>query len=110
MLNFSGFSWQRPEANFQLYVNRQLSPDLFSSKWIVHDTFLVGVEASTLLTNMREQDMIDLSDEAIGAFAGLSFVREYKYSHFASTFLEGLQADYSKLFLSFIEVHAYPYA
>ncbi|MEX1100030.1 MAG: hypothetical protein WEB87_06365, partial [Bacteriovoracaceae bacterium] len=101
VLNFSGFSWHKPLANFQLYVNRQLAPDLFSDRWIVHDTFVVGVDASTLLTNLKEEDLIDISDEGIGAFAGVSFLRKYHYYHFAGTFLEGLQADYSKLFLSF---------
>lgn len=101
VLNFSGFTWQRPFANFRLYVHRQLAPDLFSDLWIVHDTLVVGIDASTLLTNLKDADLIDIAEEGIGAFAGVGFTREYQYYHFADTFLDGLQKDYSKLFLSF---------
>lgn len=101
VLNFSGFTWQKPFANFQLYVNRQLAPDLWSDRWIIHDQLVINIDASTLLTNMKNAQLIDITETAIGAFAGISFSREYKYSHFANSFIEGLQADYSKLFLSF---------
>jgi len=100
-LNFSGFTWRKPLANFTLYANRELAPDLFEDRWIVHDTFVIGVDASTYLTNLKEEDLIDISDEGIGAFAGISFHRVYHYYHFSDTFLSGLQSDFSKLFLSF---------
>ncbi|MCO4755074.1 MAG: hypothetical protein KC478_11375 [Bacteriovoracaceae bacterium] len=101
VLNFSGFTWKKPFANFKLYVNRQLSQDLYSDGWIVHDKLVIGIDASTLLTNLQQEDLIEIDKEGIGAFAGVSFIREYQYNHKASTFLEGLQSDYSKLFLSF---------
>ncbi|MBC74954.1 MAG: hypothetical protein CME64_02975 [Halobacteriovoraceae bacterium] len=100
VLNFSGFTWNKPFANFRLYVNRQLSPDLNDS-WLVHDTFIISIDATTLLTNLKEADLIEIGEDGIAAFAGVSFLREYKYSHVASTFLEGLQSDYSKLFMAF---------
>ena len=100
VLNFSGFTWNKPFANFRLYVNRQLSPDLNDS-WLVHDTFVVAIDATTLLSNLKEADLIEIAEEGIAAFAGVSFLREYKYTHVAKTFLEGLQSDYSKLFLAF---------
>jgi hypothetical protein len=105
--NFSGFSWHKPQTNFQLYANRELAPDLFSERWIVHDTFVIKIEASSLITNMRELDLIEITDEGISAFAGMQFQRTYHYWHFAETFLKGLQADYSKLFLSFLYFNAH---
>jgi hypothetical protein len=101
VLNFSGFSWLKPYANFQLYANRELAPDLFSGRWIVHDKFVLGVDATTLITNLKEGDLIDIDEDDIGAFAGVSFQRVYHYYHFADTYFKGLTADYSKLFLSF---------
>lgn len=101
VMNFSGFTWQKPFANFGLWGNREIAPDLFSDRWIVHDTLLVSVSASTLLTNLKAEDLIDIDEDAIGAFAGISFQRTYHYYHFSETFLKGLTADYSKLFLSF---------
>lgn len=106
VLNFSGFTWLKPYANFQLYANRELAPDLFSGRWIVHDTFVLGVDATTLITNLRDSDLIDIDDDGIGAFAGVSFQRVYHYYHFADTYLNGLTADYSKLFLSFTKFNA----
>jgi hypothetical protein len=107
ILNFSGFTWQKPLANMGLFINRELAPDLFSDRWIVHDTLLIRVSASTLLTNLRAADLIDISDEGIGAFAGITFQRTYRYYHFAETFLAGLTADYSKLFLSFTKFNTH---
>ena len=106
VLNFSGFTWLKPYANFQLYANRELAPDLFSGRWIVHDTFVLGVDATTLITNLKESDLIDIDDDGIGAFAGVSFQRVYHYYHFADSYLKGLTADYSKLFLSFTKFNA----
>lgn len=101
VLNFSGFTWHKPLANFQLYVNRQLAKDVDTDDWIVHDSLYVAIDASTLLTNIKDENLMDISEDTIGAFAGISFVREYKYSHFAPTYLKGLVSDFSKLFLSF---------
>lgn len=101
VMNFSGFTWNKPFANFGLWANREIAPDLFSERWIVHDTLLVSVSASTLLTNLKAEDLIDIDEDTIGAFAGISFQRTYHYYHFSETFLKGLVADYSKLFLSF---------
>ena len=99
--NFSGFSWHRPQANFQLYANRELAPDLFTNRWIVHDTLVIKIEASSLISNMRDLDLIEITDEGISAFAGMEFQRTYHYWHFAETFIAGLQADYTKLFFNF---------
>lgn len=101
VVNFSGFTWQKPFANFKLYANRELAPDLFEDRWIVHDSLTIAISASTLLSNMRDLDLIDIDDSAIAAFAGIGFSRTYHYYHFASSWSEGLQADYSKLFMAF---------
>lgn len=101
LLNFSGFTYQKPMGNFTLGVNREIVPDLFSSNYIVHDVFVIGIDATTFLTNMKEAELIDIPDSSIGAFAGISFYRTYHYYHFAATYIEGLTKDYSKLFLPF---------
>lgn len=102
VLNYSGFQWQRPFANFRMYVDRQVTMEL-GGAWIVHDNFIIEVDASTMLTSLKEADLIDITEDQIGAFAGISFRREYRYNHLAPTFLAGLQADYSKLFLPFLK-------
>lgn len=99
--NFSGFTWYKPMLNYNISANREVAPDLESDKWIVHDTFTIYINASTLLKNFRDQDLIEITDTAIGAFAGVTFTRRYHYYHFAKDYLDGISKDYSKLFLSF---------
>lgn len=101
-VNHSGFTWQKPMGNFAIYVNRQLAPDLFDdTNWVVTDTLTIHVDATTFLTNMKQNGLIDISTKQLAAFAGIQFKREYRYAHFASSFEEGLQKDYTNLFLSF---------
>lgn len=101
VLNFSGFSWYKPMANFEIMANREISPELYSDKWIVHDTFTIYIDAATLLTNLRSEGTIEITDKALALFVGLNFTRKYHYYHFASTYENGLTSDFSKLFLLF---------
>ena len=101
VLNFSGFTWYRPMINYDIKVDRNLAPHFNSDIWIVRDKFHIYIEAASLLTNLKENDLIEVSDETIGAFAGITFKRTYQYTHFATSYLEGLTSDYSKLFMSF---------
>ncbi len=102
--NFSGFTWEKPMGNFHIGVNRQLAPDLFDDvRWIVTDTFVVRVDATTYLNRLNDGEMIDMSEQQIRAFAGLSFQRTYRYEHFADSFFKGLTSDFSKLFMSFLK-------
>lgn len=101
VLNFSGFSWYKPMANFEIRANRELSPEIYSDKWIVHDSFTIYIDAATLLTNLRSEGTIEITDKALALFVGLNFTRKYHYFHFASTYEKGLTSDFSKLFLSF---------
>lgn len=100
--NFSGLSWHRPQSNFLLHANREISPDLMSDNWIVHDTLIITIDASTLLTNMKDLDLIDINDELIALYAGMGFQRTYHFWHFADSYINGLTSDYRKLFLNFL--------
>jgi hypothetical protein len=101
--NFSGFSWEKPAGSFSIGVNRQLSPDLFNSeRWIVHDTLVVNVNAATFLNRLADADLIDIDAGVISAYAGVSFQRVYTTYHFAGSYIQGLTADFKKLFLPFL--------
>lgn len=105
IVNFSGFSWHKPMLNYDIYVNRELAPDLMSDQWIVQDSFTIFIEAATLLSNLQKQNLIQISDAKLGAFAGLTFKRTYTYNHFAKSYKEGLTSDFSTLFLGFKQYH-----
>jgi hypothetical protein len=101
--NFSGFTWYKPMLNYHVSANREIAPELFSDKWIVHDSFTIFIDAASLLTNLRDGQIIDITDEALELFVGVSFQRKYHYFHYADTYLEGLTSDYSKLLMSFLK-------
>lgn len=99
--NFSGFSWQKPFGVVHVYVDRQVTPNLFGTNWLIQDTFTFYIEATTFLEKLAEEGLSQMSATEIGAFAGITFTRLYTYYHYANSYQEGLQADYGKLFLSF---------
>ncbi len=99
--NYSGFSWQRPFGVVQVYADRQVTPNLFGSNWLIQDTFTFEIEASTFLEKLNQAGLSEMSDTEIQAFAGVSFRRVYTYYHYANSYQDGLGADFSKLFLLF---------
>lgn len=99
--NFSGFSWQKPFGVVHVYVDRQVTPNLFGTNWLIQDTFNFYIEATTFLERLNEEGLSNMSATEIAAFAGITFSRVYTYYHYANSYQEGLQADYGKLFLSF---------
>ncbi|MDP7319824.1 MAG: hypothetical protein QF441_04410 [Bacteriovoracaceae bacterium] len=103
VLNFSGFTWHKPMLNYDVTANREIAPELFTDRWIVHDTFTIFVEAATLLSKLKQKNLLEVSKSQIGAFAGVTFTRKYHHYHFADTYLKGLKSDFSKLFLSFLK-------
>lgn len=100
--NFSGFSWQKPFGVIQVYTDRQVTPNLFGSNWLVQDTFVFDIEASTFLEKLAESGLVNMNAEEIGAFAGITFKRVYTYYHYANSYQEGLSANFAKLFLPFV--------
>jgi hypothetical protein len=101
--NFSGFSWQKPYGVVNVHADRQVASNLFGSNWLIQDTFTFDIEASTFLKKTNEAGITDMSQDEIGAFAGITFRRVYTYYHYADSYHQGLQADFSKLFLPFIK-------
>ncbi|MEE2671794.1 MAG: hypothetical protein VYA54_08790 [Bdellovibrionota bacterium] len=103
VVNFSGFTWYKPMINYDITANRDLAPHFASEKWIVQDTLVISIEAATLLQNLSDLEVINITPSQLEAFAGLTFKRKYHYFHFADNYLDGLSSDYSKLFLSFLK-------
>lgn len=101
VLNFSGFSWQKPLVNIGFDVHREVAPALFGDEWLVHDSLYIQINAQSLLGQLNDDGILDMTESEIGAFAGINFVREYKYTHLAPSYTDGLTSDFSKLFLSF---------
>jgi hypothetical protein len=103
-MNFSGFSWQKPEANFSIGVHRDVAPELGSiDQWIVQDQFLLTIDATTLLSNLADLDLIDISEEALAAFVGIGYQRQYRSYHYAESYVKGLSSDFFSLFLPFVK-------
>jgi hypothetical protein len=103
--NFSGFSWQKPYGVVHVWADRQVTPNLFGSNWLIQDTFTFDIEATTFLQHSNDAGITSMSDMEIGAFAGITFKRIYTYYHYANSYSEGLRADFSKLFLPFLKLN-----
>ena len=101
-LNSIGFSYQRPFVDFSISVNRGLAPDLYDAKrWIVTDQFSIYIDASKVMSNLKDQKVIDMSQSNLSAFAGIVFKRTFTWVHFANSYTEGLTTHFEKLFLPF---------
>ena len=101
-LNSIGLSYKRPFINFNVSLDRNLAPDLFDAqRWIVTDTMTIDIDASKVLGNLKESNVIDISEKNLAAFAGLVFKRKFTWIHFANSYEEGLMRDFQKLFLPF---------
>lgn len=101
-INNIGYSFHQDFADFKISLNRQLAPDLFDdTRWIVTDRFEVYIDASTLLSNLKDKEIIDISEQNLALFGGVQFKRTYTYTHFAASYEDGLVIDLNKLFFAF---------
>ncbi len=97
-----GFSLVKDFGGFSINANRQLAPDLFDDeRWLIVDELTVLIDAQGYLGELRDQEVIDISESNLAAFAGISFKRVYRITHFASSYEEGLTKDYDKLVFPF---------
>jgi hypothetical protein len=100
-LNNIGIRYSKSFIDFSINAGRTVHPDLFSDKWIVTDEFTISINASDLLSNLKEEGTLDFSEAQYAAFAGVSFKRVYRSVHFANTYNEGLLLHFDRLFLGF---------
>ncbi|MGZ3808517.1 MAG: hypothetical protein ACXVCE_10550 [Bacteriovorax sp.] len=102
-LNSIGFTYKRPFVDFSVSVDRNLAPDLFdNTRWIVTDNFSIFIDASRVLSNLKGQKVIDITQQNLAAFAGVVFKRTFTWVHYANTYEEGLTTHFEKLFLPFM--------
>jgi hypothetical protein len=101
-LNSIGFTYRRPFVDFSISVDRNLSPAIDDAKtWIVRDTFSIYIDASRVLSNLKDKKVIDITQKNLAAFAGIVFKRTFTWVHFANSYEEGLTTHFEKLFLPF---------
>lgn len=102
-LNKIGIRYAKDFIDFNVNVERQLSPDLFSDeRWIVRDQFSFEISANKLLSKLSDEGIIEIGESQYALFAGLSFKRVYTWVHFASSYNDGLTKNFEKLFLPFL--------
>lgn len=102
-LNHIGLTYSKPFLNFSVEFKRDLAPDLFDDhRWIVTDNMSIIIDAQKLLSNLKDQDIIDISEKQYAAFAGITFKRTYKHVHFADSYEDGLKLNLDRLFFSFL--------
>ena len=101
-INMIGWRHANEFSNFKVSFNRSIAPSLFQEdKFIVSDEMIVEIDASKFLKKMADEDVINISDQNLAAFAGLAFKRTMRFNHFASSVEDGLQTNFDKLFFMF---------
>ncbi len=102
-LNHIGLSYAKGFGTFSVELRRDVAPDLFDDeRWIATDQFDLYISASKLLGDLRDEEIIDITDEQMGLFAGITFKRSYTYVHYAQTYEQALAFNLDKLFFSFL--------
>jgi hypothetical protein len=100
--NNVGYRYTHRFGTFDINVERQLAPDLFDDeRWIITDRFHIDIDASHLISKLRDDGLIKLNESQHALFAGVQFRRTYRYVHFADSYQEGLVVNLNKLFMSF---------
>ncbi len=102
-LNKIGIRYAKSFIDFNVNIERQLSPDLFDDeRWIVRDVFSFEISANKLLSKLSDEGVIEVGESQYALFTGLSFKRQYTWVHFADSYTEGLTKNFQKLFLPFL--------
>jgi hypothetical protein len=101
-VNMIGWRHANDFSNFKVTFNRSIAPSLFrEDKHIVTDEIMIEIDASKFLKKLANEDVINISEQNLAAFAGLAFRRTMRYNHFADTVEDGLQTNFDKLFFMF---------
>jgi len=107
-LNHIGLSYSKGFGTFSVELRRDVAPDLFSDDlWIATDQFDLYISASQLLGNLRDEAIIDITDEQLGLFAGVTFKRSYTYVHYEESYQKALSYNLDKLFFSFLNFRSH---
>ena len=97
-----GYTLSRNFGSFSINAYRQLAPDLFDdTRWLIVDELTIVIDAQGLLGELEGDGVIDISEQNLAAFAGVSFKRVYRITHFANSYAEGLTKDYDRLVFPF---------
>ncbi len=101
-MNHVGINFTKGFGTFSIELKREVAPDLFhDERWLVTDTFNIYIDASQVLSKLADDEIIDISDKNLAAFAGVTFKRAYTHVHFADTYERALGFNLDKLFFSF---------
>ena len=101
-MNHVGINFSKGFGTFSIELKREVAPDLFDDeRWLVTDTFNIYIDASQVLNQLKSDEIIDISEKNLAAFAGLTFKRSYTQVHFAESYERALAFNLNKLFFSF---------
>lgn len=104
--NYKGFTWNKPFANFSITIDRTVAPDLFSNKWITKDILTISIKAKTLISNFKNEGLIEINSDTLAAFAGLEFTRVFEVATLVDNYKSGINLDLKNLFFAFKKFNA----
>lgn len=100
--NMVGWKHANDFSSFKVLFNRSIAPALFvEDKYIVNDEMIIEIDAAAFLKKLKNEDVINISDKNLLAYAGLTYKRTMRFNHFADNVSDGLQTKFDHLFFIF---------
>jgi len=100
--NMVGWKHANEFSSFKILFNRSIAPALFvEDKYIVNDEMTIEIDAATYLKKLKNDQIINITDKNLLAYAGLTFKRTMRFNHFADSVADGLQTKFDHLFFIF---------
>lgn len=94
--NFGTMQWHQPLGYISINSRRDFE-EIASNKVQVDDILEINVHADTFLKHLSEKNLINITNEQLGAFANLSFHKIFRYKHYKSSLEEAQKADLETL-------------
>lgn len=100
-INNIGFNYISSFPLFKIRFERMVSPNLFDDRWITSDYMTISIDAHKMISKLSNEGEIEITKRNLALFAGVNFVRTFKYDRFKDSYISAMTSDYHKLFFMF---------
>lgn len=94
--NFGSMQWHQPFGYISVNSRRDFE-ELAPEKIQVDDVLEITIHADTFLKHLADNNLIEITNEQLGAFANLSYHKLFRYKHFKKSLEDAQKADLETL-------------
>jgi len=93
----------RPFVDFNIEINRNVSPDLFSDRgYIVIDSFTIEVDLHKYLNKLKASNDLKITESQMAYFVGMTFKRKFQFTRSEKDLRTALMGKLEHLFFPFL--------